>query len=98
MIYRGYLRYSFDEKKHGDSYSYMKCLNMCSAHVVIVYSPHSIPSYTQDEVASRDANIRQLEEKCEQLEAQVSPTFYISCDTLGQFNVTVPVYTWGCAY
>ena len=32
----------------------------------------------QAEVASRDVNIRQLEEKCEQLEAQVSPAVYNS--------------------
>ena len=29
--------------------------------------------YAQADVASRDANIRELQDKCEHLEAQVSP-------------------------
>ena len=35
-------------------------------------------SSTQAEVASRDAKIRQLEERCELLEAQVSPAFVVA--------------------
>ena len=39
-----------------------------SQHTVIVCSAHNaLLLSTQTEVASRDANIRQLEEKCEQL-------------------------------
>ena len=38
-------------------------------------------SSTQSEVASRVANIRQLEERCEQLEAQVSLAICAFCDT-----------------
>ena len=40
-------------------------MHVCSAYNFLLSS-------TQSEVASRDANIRQLEERCELLEAQVS--------------------------
>ena len=49
---------------------------------------HVCPAYnfllssTQSEVASRDAHIRQLEERCEQLEAQVSLAICVGCDTV----------------
>ena len=55
-------------------------LHVCSAHNFLLSS-------TQSEVASRDANIRQLEERCELLEAQVSLSICVFCDTVGYVMV-----------
>ena len=43
----------------------IQSLHVCSVHNFLLSS-------TQSEVTCRDANIRQLEERCELLEAQVS--------------------------
>ena len=58
----------------------MQSLHVCSAHNFLLSS-------TQSAVASRDANIRQLEEKCELLEAQVSLAICVFCDTVVYGNV-----------
>ena len=62
----------------------MKCTStdLCNANALIacVYTRNSFLPSTQAEVASRDANIEQLKEKCNQLEAQVSPAISILCD------------------
>ena len=49
-------------------------ISVCRAQYILLSS-------TQSAVASRDANIRQLEEKCEQLEAQVSLAICVFCET-----------------
>ena len=65
----------------------------CAKHIVFISlefaheismrcAQYFLLSSTQSEVASRDANIRQLEERCEQLEAQVSLAICAFCDTL----------------
>ena len=58
----------------------LKCPNICTAHIhslCTVLNDYLLSS-TQADIANRDADIRQLEEKCEQLEAQVSPSCHHS--------------------
>ena len=60
---------------HSNCQLWILYLHVCSVHNFLLSS-------TQSEVASRDANIRQLEEKCELLEAQVSLAICVFCDTV----------------
>ena len=73
--------------------SYTPCMDIYSCSVCLpvllisIQAPANELRYTQAEVTRRDAIIRQLEEKCEQLEAQVSPAIYFEFDTVGYVMV-----------
>ena len=75
----------------------MSQIDLCSA--VIVYSaPHDLLPSTQAEVASRDVNIMQLEEKCEQLEEKCEQ-LKEKCEQLeAQVSPAICIYLLCCLY